>query len=33
MIGGELDRIRKYQLKGDLTGDAEVLDYLDNRDK
>jgi hypothetical protein len=33
LIGGELDRIRKYQHKGDLATDADVLSYLDKRDR
>lgn len=33
LIGSELDRISKYQLKGDLASDAVVLDYLNRRDR
>lgn len=32
LIGGELDRIIKYQQKGDLAMDTDVLHYLNNRD-
>ena len=32
LIGGEFDRIRKYQHKGDLATDADVLTYLSQRD-
>lgn len=32
LIGGEFERIKKYQQKGDLAGDADVLDYLNQRD-
>lgn len=33
LIQGEADRIAKYQANGDLATFAEVLQYLDNRDK
>jgi hypothetical protein len=32
LIGGEFDRIRKYQQKGDLASDTDVLCYLNKRD-
>lgn len=32
LIGGELDRIVKYQQKGDLATDSDVLHYLNQRD-
>jgi hypothetical protein len=33
LIKGELDRIQKYQHKGDLASEIEILNYLDKRDK
>ena len=33
LIGGEFERIRKYQEKGDLANDDEVLSYLNQRDR
>jgi hypothetical protein len=33
LIKEELDRIRKYQKKGDLASDVDVLKYLDERDE
>lgn len=33
LIGGELDRILKYQQKGDLAADTDVLRYLNQRDR
>lgn len=32
LIGGEFERIKKYQQKGDLAKDADVLNYLNQRD-
>lgn len=32
LIKGELDRILKYQQKGDLAPDTDILNYLDKRD-
>ena len=32
LIQGELERIRKYQNKGDLAHESDVLNYLDTRD-
>jgi hypothetical protein len=32
LIGGEFERIKKYQQKGDLAQDADVLNYLNQRD-
>jgi hypothetical protein len=32
LIGAEYDRIRKYQTKGDLAMDEDVLSYLNQRD-
>jgi hypothetical protein len=33
LIRGEIERIQKYQRKGDLASEIDVLTYLDNRDK
>jgi hypothetical protein len=33
LIGGELERIRKYHAQGDLASVEEVLEYLDERDR
>lgn len=33
LIKGEMERIQKYRAKGDLASVAEVLDYLNRRDK
>jgi hypothetical protein len=32
LIGGELERIRKYHAQGDLASVEDVLDYLNKRD-
>ena len=32
LIGGEFERIKKYQQKGDLAQDTDVLNYLNQRD-
>jgi urocanate hydratase len=33
LLDGELDRIKRYQLKGDLISTAEILNYLDKRNE